>query len=309
MKTLLILGVTAILTLLNFIYIPGYAAAKCGNPALTLWSRFYGIRVKYDKKYYVIPYNDNIIALYFLKKDKNIRVIKNYILWYSMHLNYPDKFGLTGTMYDYIISKSGCTERSTETYDSADSYAATYLTMIYAYYKKTKDIATLNYVYAKLKDVAYIIPYLQDANNGLIKALPDKDEEYLMDNCEDYEGMTSYLGILEITGNKFSGEYNRYKNLKKSMKAAIISNLFNHRRHNFDWSIIRGKKYHSKWSVYYPDAFAQLFPIFYNITKGSPVSSIYLWNKFESIYKNKPGLFAPVQKMLYILTKQKMHKP
>jgi len=212
-------------------------------------------------------------------------------------------------MYDYVISKSGHSERSAKTYDSADSYAATYLTMIYEYYKKTKDIKTINYIFPRLKDVAYIIPYLQDSNNGLIKALPNKDEEYLMDNCEDYEGIKSYLAILKITGNKFGKEYNRYRDIKKSIKNAIIKNLFNHRRHNFDWAIIRGKKRYSKWSVYYPDAFAQLFPILYDIANDhSSVSPIYLWDKFESIYKDKTDIFAPEQKIMYILTEGKINK-
>lgn len=313
MKILSVLGVLAALTVLSLGLIFGRAAAaaaaECDNPALSLWSEFYNVKVRSGKKYYIVPYADNIIALYFLKKNKNIGIIKNYILWYFKHLNYPDKFGLTGTMYDYIISKSGCAEKSAKTYDSADSYAATYLLLVYKYYMKTKDTGTLKYMFPKLKDVAYIIPYLQDPKDGLIEALPIKDEEYLMDNCEDYGGVKAYLGLLKITGRQFGGEYKSYEKLKKSIKAAIIKNLYNRRRHNFDWAVIRGRKRYSNWFIYYPDALAQLFPILYGITNyDSPVSSIYLWNKFESIYRNKTGSFPPEQKVLYILTKKTIKK-
>ncbi|MHB1680283.1 MAG: hypothetical protein ACYCTB_07230 [bacterium] len=310
MKTLFILGVFTALTVLNFGSISECAAAKCNNPVLALWSKFYHVKIRSGKKYYIAPYTDNIIALYFLKKNKNIGIIKDYILWYFKHLNYPDKFGITGTMYDYIIAKSGCMEKSAKTYDSADSYAATYLMAVYKYYTKTKDIRTLKYILPKLKDVAYIIPYLQASNNGLIKALPDKDDEYLMDNCEDYGGVKAYLNLLKITGRKFSGEYNPYyeyyEKIKKSIKAAIIKNLYNHPRHNFDWAIIGGRKHYSNWVVYYPDALAQLFPILYGIADNSTVSEISLWNKFKSIYRNRADSFSPEQKALYILTKEKI---
>lgn len=311
MKILFILAVLAVITVPNPGYIPKCDAAsinKCNNPALTLWSKFYNVKIRNGKTYYVVPYTDNIIALYFLKKNKNIGIIKNYILWYFKHLNYPDKFGLTGTMYDYRIAGTGCEEKSTKTYDSADSYAATYLMVIYKYYKKTKDIRTLKYILPKLKDVAYIIPYLQASNDGLINALPDKDEKYLMDNCEDYGGVKAYLNLLKMTGKKFSGEYNRYEKLKKSIKAAVIKNLYNRSRHNFDWAVIRGRKRYSNWFVYYPDALAQLFPILYGIADNSTVSETFLWNKFESIYKNKTGSFPLEQRALYILTKEKIKK-
>ncbi|RZD14799.1 MAG: hypothetical protein EVJ47_00490 [Candidatus Acidulodesulfobacterium ferriphilum] len=309
MKILFILGILAALTVLNLGLVSGRAAAaSCNNPALTLWSRFYNVKIKSNKKYYIDPYTDNVIALYFLKKNKNTGIIKDYILWYFKHLNYPDKFGLTGTMYDYIISKSGCIERPANTYDSADSYAATYIMAVYKYYKKTKDIKMLKYISSKLKDVAYIIPYLQTSNNGLIKALPDKDEEYLMDNCEDYGGVKAYLGLLEITGEKSGKEFNYYEKLKKSIKAAIIKNLYNRRRNNFDWAIIKGRKRYSNWLVYYPDALAQLFPILYGITDQSTVSAKFLWNKFKSIYRKKTGPFPAEQKALYFLTKEKINK-
>ncbi len=309
MKILFILGVLAALTVLNLGSISECAAAtKCNNPALALWSKFYNVKIKSNEKYHIVPYNDNIIALYFLNENKDTGIIKNYIIWYFKHLNYSDKFGLTGTMYDYIISESGCVEKPTKNYDSADSYAATFIMVVYKYYKITKDIRTLKYILPKLKDVAYIIPYLQDSNDGLINALPDKDEQYLMDNCEDYGGIKAYLGLLKITGRKSSKEFNYYEKLKESIKNAVVKNLYNPQRHNFDWAIIRGRKYYSNWSVYYPDALAQLFPVLYGVTDNSTASAIFLWDKFESIYRERMGSFPAEQKALYILTKEKINK-
>ncbi len=297
-----------LLAVLNFVPVRKCAAAECNNPAFALWSRFYSAKIRNDKKYYIVPYNDNIIALYFLSKNKNIGIIKDYIIWYFKHLNYPDKFGLTGTMYDYTISRSGCKEKPVNTYDSADSYAATYIMLVNEYYIKTKDIKIVRHVFKKLKDVTYIINYLQDPKNGLIRVLKGKDEEYLMDNCEDYGGITAYLNLLKIMGRKYLGAYKRYKRFRKSIKTAIIKNLYNKRRHNFDWAVIDGRKRYSNWDIYYPDALAQLFPILYGIVNSRKISGKLLWNKFESFYGNKSDSFPLEQKVLYILTKSKANK-
>ncbi|HUW97533.1 MAG TPA: hypothetical protein VMV40_01655 [Acidiferrobacter sp.] len=284
------------------------ADTKCYNPALTLWSGFYKIKPGGSRDYFVEPYTVNIVAIYDLSKGTHNKDVGNYILWYYNHLNYDDRFGLSGSMYDYWMSVSGCAEKPTNSYDSADAYAGTFLTLVYRYYRKTGDIGLLKHIFPKLKDVAYIIPYLRNGDTGLVRALPDTDEEYLMDNCEDYGGITAFLRLIRVMGiKKNKALYDYYEKVRKSLKAAIIGNLYDGRRKDFDWAIIDADRKHSSLSVFYPDLYAQLFPILYKTTSESTVSRIYLWKAVNKALNRQKKPMPLDQRAYYELTAESMN--
>jgi hypothetical protein len=60
--------------------------------------------------------------------------VQAWMRWYLNHINYPaDKWGLACTIYDFKVS--GSNETSTNDADSTDSYAATFLSLAWAYWK------------------------------------------------------------------------------------------------------------------------------------------------------------------------------
>ncbi len=116
---------------------------------------------------YVVPYFVNLTAIDLLPQDP--KGVKRYIEWYLRHLNYPDMYGLTGTIYDYYITETS--EVPAYTYDSADSYAATFLFLVFLYTEITDDYQLIIDNLQRLKDIAYVIAYLPDTD-GLVKAVP-----------------------------------------------------------------------------------------------------------------------------------------
>src|SRR5438309_8811545 len=102
--------------------------------------------------------------------------------------------GLACTIYDFKVS--GSTETPTNDADSTDSYAATFLSLAWAYWK-TGDpnarayIQTLKY---PLDCIGGVIVQTKQPN-GLTWAKPDYQIQYLMDNCEVYRGLRDLANI------------------------------------------------------------------------------------------------------------------
>ena len=73
------------------------------------------------------PYFANLAAIGWLEDRTKIPQVEAWMSWYIGHFNWPDRWGEYGTVYDYSVS--GATETSLGTFDSADSYAATFLSL------------------------------------------------------------------------------------------------------------------------------------------------------------------------------------
>jgi hypothetical protein len=287
----------------NFLLLPCVApCAEENHPALKLMS-LYKDEIKYEKV--IIPYMVNIIAIYELSGQRHIPEVKNYIEWYFNHLNYPDRYGLTGTIYDYEISMNG-EEKSTCHYDSVDGYAGTFLYLLNYYQLRTGDKALIDDHWDKIMDIAYLIPHLQK-QDGLTIALPeDKDNsKYLMDNCEAYAGMMAFKKLAKRTGrNKDSFYADTAENIKKS----VLKNLYNRGRGNFYWAIDDETRHASDWSTLYPDALAQIFPIFFGLLDHDMKKKKRLWQEFNKRYGDQAKGFSLEQRMAYELTREKMRR-
>lgn len=269
------------------------------HPALAIMGQFQTI--DHDSDQEVIPYTVNIMAIYLLKKGENIKDIHQYILWYFDHLNYPDSYGLTGTIYDYEIRRNG-EERSLNKYDSADSYAATFFLLLYNYYKATGSEKLIKEHKKNLEDMAYVISLLQD-EDGLTKAIPGRDEKYLMDNCESYGGINAYI---ELSKHFRWDSSAYYEAVKESIKTGIIEQLYDENKKIFCWAVERENKYPSHWMRYYPDAFAQLFPILHRLLEDKPALKKDLWRHFLTYHKNILDHISTEQKLIYELTRDVM---
>jgi len=280
-------------------------AAPCAeknHPALTLM-RLYAKEIKHDK--YVIPYMVNIISIYELSNKRHIREVKNYLVWYLNHLNYPDRYGVTGSIYDYEILMSG-EEKPTYRYDSVDGYAGTFLYLLNLYHLRTGDDALINDHWAKIKDIAYLIPYLQK-QDGLTIALPqDKvSTKYLMDNCESYAGMLAFKQLAKRTGRD---DDLFYADTAEVIRKSVLRILYDQERKNFYWAIDDHTRHASNWATLYPDALAQIFPICFGLLDQYPKRTKMLWQEFNKRYKDKVRGFPMEQRMIYQLTQLKIGK-
>jgi len=290
-----------ILILLNVCLISCASFGSYGtHPALVVIKEFQTINQDENE---LIPYTVNIMAINLLRNNKNIKDIRNYILWYLDHLNYPDKYGLTGTMYDYIIFHNG-KERSLNRYDSADSYAATFLFLICTYYEVTGSKKIIIKNRKKLEDMAYIISILRD-KDGLTKAIPGTDEKYLMNNCESFGGINAFIKLSKLLHWNLVPYY---EGVKESIEKGILNYFYNEKRKNFNWAIEGKYKHASNWKRYYPDSFAQLFPILYELLEGKPELREHLWKHFLKYHENKLMQVDIEQKIIYEMTQKIISK-
>jgi len=123
-----------------------------------------------------------------------------------------------------------------------------------------------------------------------------------MDNCEAFLGLKSFLILSEKLGWEISSTY---REAMKSIRKGILDKFYDEKNKNFYWAISRKIKYISNWDVFYPDAYAQLFPIFSKIL-GDEEMKKHLWKEFIKRYKNKINSLPREQKIIIELTEGKI---
>ena len=257
---------------------------------------------KLGKTNSVIPYTINLYAIHDLQKGKNSN-IKPYLQWVLRNLNYPDKHGLTGSIYDKNITIDGI-EFSTGGYDSIDSYSATFLILLQQYFMATGDKKFLKENEKKIMDIAYTIAYLQD-KDGLTTALPGSDIKYFMDNCEVHAGLKSFV-LLSETMDWDLEEF--YSNSLTALENGIQQKFYNAENNNFNWAVDDETVHTANWGIHYPDAYAQLFPIAYNLVFIDKKIKDELWVKYVKLYRGNKIVIPPEQRIIVEFAEERMEK-
>jgi len=206
----------------------------------------------------VIPYFSNLAALPLLDEDP--ASARRYMEWYIERLNKPDRFGLYGTVYDRFYD--GGIERTTEDYDSADSYAATFLTLVKEYTEKTGDIAWVERHASDIDMVAGVIIALQDSD-GLVWAKSNHKMKYLMDNSENFRGLEDWARVLETLGR--SGDAAYYHVRAGMVRQGIEDVLWDSRLGRYMWAAGQNHKRVPRSNIWYPDNVAQIYPIVFGL--------------------------------------------
>ncbi|MHB1043759.1 MAG: S-layer homology domain-containing protein [Eubacteriales bacterium] len=229
----------------------------------------------------VIPYFDNLTALALCDETQYREAVRKYIDWSLNRLNRPDRTGLAGTVYDYReeIEKPLV---SSENYDSADSYAATLLSLAAAYYKNTGDIDFIREHYLDLSSVAAVIVTLQDPD-GLVWAKPGLRVKYLMDNCECYRGLSDWAGLLASLG--YTDLAALYERKAGAIKKAVETLFWNEEEACFAWAIDQEGKAHLPSGLPYPGVFAQVYPAVFGVISPDSGKAII---SYRRLYRDLP---------------------
>jgi len=206
----------------------------------------------------VIPYFSNLAALPLLDQDP--AAAKRYMEWYVQRLNKPDRFGLYGTVYDRFYD--GGVERTTEDYDSADSYAATFLTLVKEYTQKTGDLEWVRSNASDVNMVAGAIIALQDSD-GLVWAKSNYKMKYLMDNSENFRGLEDWAQVLEMLGRSTDAEYVHAR--AAMVRQGIEDVLWDNRLGRYMWAAGQNYRRVPRSNVWYPDNVAQVYPIVFGL--------------------------------------------
>jgi len=267
------------------------------HPALRILKK----HQKLEKINSVVPYTINLYAIHDLENSK--KNVKPYLIWVLQNLNYPDKHGLTGSIYDRNVTKEGI-EFPTDGYDSIDSYSATFLILLHKYFIETNDTEFLREYEKKIQDVAYTIAYLQD-DDGLTTALPGSDVKYFMDNCEAYAGIKSFIALSEAM------EWNLedfYSNILSALEKGIWLKFYNPQYRNFNWATDNLITHESNWKNHYPDAYAQIFSIAYGLPFKNKKIKDDIWEKYISFYKENINELPAEQKIVVEFAEERMKK-
>lgn len=228
--------------------------------------------------YKIVPYFSNIAARALLENPTsvNIAAVKNWMVWYMTNLN------ADGSIYDYYSNNftGSASLTSTGDFDSMDSYAATFLTLVRKLCEASPADKTwlTNSYSSELKKIGEAM-FLVVESDGLSIAKPSYAIKYTMDNAEVNEGMTDMVWLSQnvITG----GEAVRWQNLLSKNKTAIENDL---------WSISNGRYLMYKggpvanWSLFYADATCQLFPIWCSVLAPESSRAVGLWATFNTNY-------------------------
>ena len=240
------------------------------------------------------PYFADFAALALLGAGESYyENVRRYMDWHFAHLNtaQTDYNGVDGTIYDYTVTLSNgvmvseqisINANGQKSYDSTDSYAATFLCVVAKYYEKTGD---LDYLQAHSQDLQRVLnPIRQTMHSGLTFAKPDYRIKYLMDNCEVYEGLVAAEKIYAALG--LSELCAEATDLKNQVFEAIETHMWVAAGGYYEVAlgVNNDSAYAFTWSNFYPCATAQLFPISCGLLEPTDPRAIHLYNQFNVYY-------------------------
>lgn len=234
----------------------------------------------------IIPYFGNLTGMALTARPEYQDGIKKYLEWSLANLNYPDRWGLNGTIYDRRLE--GSVLQSVYEYDSADSYAATLLTLAAGYQHSAGNLDFIREHYRDLSTVAEVITTLQDSD-GLVRAKPNLPVKYLMDNCECYRGLKEWSSLLAGLGLKELSDL--YDSKAELIKKGILEQFWDENAAGFAWAVDRdGRKYLPVAGNSYPGFFAQVYPVVFGVISPASGKAILAYQKLNEELPDWAGL-------------------
>ncbi len=246
----------------------------------------------------IMPYFGNIACRALLKMPtaENVAAVKKWMAWYMSKLNgsinpVTSNPEIPGSVYDYY----GVAETTKGTYDSADSYAATFLSLAKELgLLSAADLAWLTGHSSELTLVASALEKcIDNATNNIPNGFgPDDNDglsidsyvhgsKYLMDNAEVNEGLKALVWLQSKA--IVSGSASHYQELADANTNAIESQLWRGTMYNWYDDGSNGST-NSKWSVFYADATCQLYPCMYGVIDVTSDRANIMYRDFNLNY-------------------------
>ena len=194
----------------------------------------------------------------------------------------PDINGSVGTIYDYqayVQRRDVISESHAQSYDSADSYAAVFLILLWEYYDQYRDAGILDANKEKIDQLVDLLLSLQ--TGGYTETIQGSGIKYLMDNAEVYCGLQCAFRLYDTLW----AEENRTQ-----MIADAVS-LFQYDFECIWWSgeyyycVLNGNNQpyfgeEMDWEKLYELAVPQLFPVIFAIETPEDEKSRQVYSRF-----------------------------
>jgi len=238
-----------------------------------------GIIAQTPKHLLSIPYFSNLAAIALLGDPRGHLPVRRYMDWYIAHLNRPDKYNLSGTMYDW--KKVDGEWVATYSYDSADSYAATFLSLALHYSRETQDFAWAKENLESLLEVAGVLLELQDSD-GLIWAKPRYYVKFLMDNAENYRGLRDAAELMRyVEREDLAGVFDTAAG---RVAIGIERHLWLPDRQVYAWALYGRWWARAPQEKWYPDTVSQIYPVIFGVIKPDSPRAASLYSYLNSRY-------------------------
>ncbi len=196
-----------------------------------------------------------------------------WLSWYQAHQD------ATGFVTDYVVENGA--PRSIGDMDSTDSYAGMFLLAARQSWKVTGNTTRLGRLRAGINGAVRAIEATQDAD-GLTWAKPAWHVKYIMDQAEAFAGLRAAAEMSQALGN--SSLANRANADADRMQAGFDA-LWNPATRAYDWAVHgNGVRQPTNWSVLYPDALEQVWPVAFGLVKGSRATQ--LMARFDAAQPN-----------------------
>ena len=235
----------------------------------------------------VNPYFANFAALGLVQRPDMLDVVRRWMTWYFDHMNRPDVHGMTGTVYDYHVTRDD-EETPTLDYDSVDSYASTFLNLVLAYWRAGGDREFVDRHREELRIVAEVMIGIMDADD-LTWAKPGWMTKYLMDNCEVYSGFRDAAELWQLAWPEDVETRERWLHWQERSRRAILERL----DEDGDYLVSLsqdGSRLVRRWDVWYADATSSVYPALWGVIPPDHPRAVEAWAKLNESFPNWPEL-------------------
>lgn len=224
----------------------------------------------------IVPYFANFGMIGLIDDPDYLPYAAKWINWYFEHVNEVDVHGSPGTIYDYRMS--GGKAVSNDDYDSSDAYAGTFFTLCWKYIQQGGDVDIFEDRHDDFLLIASAIEFVM--NNDLTWAKPNYKIKYLMDNIEVWKGLEALPKILTTL-------YDDQENAAKyQVMAERVYNAIDKLMWLGDAFRMHLGQATVDWSVWYPDATAQVWPIWSGFLKEGDPRRELIWERFNQAHPN-----------------------
>ncbi len=207
-----------------------------------------------DNTVWINPYFTNL-ALYSLLNatqddpkllDEVLKTTEKWLNWYAEN-QLPN-----GAICDFRGYLDNYT--TTNTYDSTDSYAATYIVLVDLYMQLSKKSLTPKVTHSVMQAYKIMIATMQE--DGLTWAHPDYKVKYLMDNIEVNQGLIAAILLAKKLDDK---ELELDAKARLKLNTTSLDKFIVPNEAYLAWAIETDDIMHHGFKVFYPDYLANSF--------------------------------------------------
>lgn len=235
-----------------------------------------------DGKLTVSPMEANYIAMGLLSRPEYSPEVKKYIDWYRANLNWPDSWGVSGTVYNFAADSGGKNEKSLKTYKSASSLIASFMSLIRKYGDVTGDYSSLDQFHLDSMTGGLGMMYSQEAD-GLFCIRPDKKIKELNDNAIAIKGFYDSVW-LQRNASKSAGAADYFKGFADAALAGFEKQMWDSKSKSYALSIdAGGKKTLPVWTDI-NQAVTELQPICSGVIQPDSNRAKELYQKFNKSF-------------------------